>query len=584
MAVTGQTLDPSDNLNVRSDLDSPAVQTAIDLIERNKNTKIQKDGINLRIQRLIEDGFSAKTPAGTKKITGKMLIQAIFNFVNVLKSLDFTIHGTGAPEWLEQIVTAGVSTVMDMGGYNSSLREKNGAFLKLSTWGDGPILIGSNPDPDALCPISFSPVSNANIYWDPFATVVRGNKGQSAKKALVIFNMSWAEAIDNYPILKKIGGKGRIPRETSIFKDLERKYENKPDIQKDETEVAFFYNICDPLNYTVFVGTACTIVEEYEGDDYPFMFTDGFGKEEAYIPILNFICFPATEGMWNYGLGNAFYDIAIACRQLTNMGTNHALDVADPLWNISMPKGEAGKFFNKAALAQEMRSQGKKGFITTEYDPTMPGANGINVTPFMAQADMNTWTAMWERLDRELKRFGINLDATEYSTNPNQMEIMAKDNEQTKLAKQVMEWNASESQFAVEVTMEMIKKFVKSSDKTPLNLTTMIKAEGVEFRPDQMTLGMVADELRKRHYFVKVNSRSGALPSNMMKQAQLNALMPFAQPGSQAFRSLTQQNAALNDVDLKGEDFEVPMPTGGAPVTPEQGQVAQTDKLPLIPR
>lgn len=582
MPITSSTLDPVINENVVSDVEKKAVQTAIDIIERTKNAKIQKDTDNIRIQKLLEDGFSVKTPVGTKRVTGKMLAQAVFNVVNILKPLDFQIHGSGVREWLEQIVTMGVSTVMDYGGYASSLRDKNGAFLKLTSWGDAYMMIGANPDKDARSPIEFSPVSNANVYFDPFATVIRGSQGQAATKALVIFNMSWAEAIEAYPKLKEIGGKGKIPRESSIFKDLERKYENQPDLQKDEVEIAFFYDIVN-LNYTIFAGRACTILEQYEGDDYPFYFTDSTGKEEAYIPIINFMCFPSFEGMSNYGIGHALYDIAITSRQLTNMGTNHALDVADPLWHFNLPKGEGGKFFEKMSAAQEMRAQGKKGFITTEYDPDRPGANQVGVNSLMGQSDFNMWTAMWERLDRELKRFGINLDETQYSSNPNQMEIMARDNELSKLAKQIMEWNASETKFAVEVTIEMIKKFVKKGDKTPLNLTTSVKAEGIEFRPDQMTLGMVADELRKNHYFVKVNSRSGAIPSNMMKMAQIDSVLQLTQPGSSAWKTLATRKANYNDLDVNGEDMIMEQqPTQAPEAKPTDPLVAQTDKLPLI--
>lgn len=531
----------------------------------------------------MEDGAKVVTPAGTKKISGKLLLQAIFNLVNTLKPLDFTIHGTGATSWMENIVTMGVSTVLNYGGYNSALRDKNGAFLKLSTYGDGYVMIGSNPDPKSRSPIVFTPLSNSSVYFDPFATCMRGFKGQAATKALVIQNYPWAEAIRLWPRLKKIGGRGKIPRESSIFKDMERKYENQPDIQKDETEIGFFYDTTN-LNYTVFAGTACTILEQYEGEDYPFRFTDSSGQEEAYIPILDFMCFPASEGMHNYGLGNIFYDLATIMRQLTNMGANHALDVADPLWHFNLPKGEAGKFFNKMSLAQEMRSQGKKGFITTEYDPSNPGSNAVGVNSLIAQSDFNSWTAMWERLDRELKRFGVFLDSTEYSANPNQMEIMARDNELTKLAKQIMEWNASESQFAVEVTIEMIKKFVKKNDKTPLNITSSINAEGVDIRPDDITLGMLADELRSRHYFVKVNARSGAIPSNLMKLTQIDQILPAAQPGSLAWKSLIRDKAAINDIEITGDDLLLPMAPNAPEAQATTPATSQTEKLPLIPR
>ena len=75
-----------------------------------------------------------------------------------------------------------------------------------------------------------------------------------------------------------------------------------------------------------------------------------------------------------------------------------------------------------------------------------------------------------------------------------------------------------------------------------------------------MTLGKLARELNSNKVFVKVNSRSGAIPSNVLQQTQVTRLLGSVQPGSPAYYKLLRQYAQLNDRDLALEDFEVAAP------------------------
>jgi hypothetical protein len=400
---------------------------------------------------------------------------------------------------------------------------------------------------------------------------------------VVIFSYSIEEARRLYPQMSD-ECKGRVPRESSYYKDLDRRFEQRQQTEKNLVEVAHAFDISNDI-HLVFGGKACEILESNKGDSYPFTFTTNEGKEESYIPVLNLMCLPASEGMYNHGLGEVLYDLATLSRQLMNMGVNHALDVADPLWNISLPKGEAAKFFEKMRSANEMRQQGRKGFITTEYDPNSPGGNQVGLSSLVAQNNFNELVAMFDRLDKEVKRFGINLDEIDFAPNTTATEILAREESASAFVKQTMEYNSSEVETAVLITIEMIKRFVSKNDKTPLNLTTMIDTGETKFRPDDITLGMISDELRKYHYFVKVNSRSGAIQSNIMEQAQNAQLLQYAQPGSKAWASLVGNQARLNDREIDGNDF---MPEGlptGAEAGPNQPAMAsETQRMTINPR
>jgi len=157
-------------------------------------------------------------------------------------------------------------------------------------------------------------------------------------------------------------------------------------------------------------------------------------------------------------------------------------------------------------------------------------------------------------------------------------------------AKQVMENNASETKFMLECVLYMIEEFVSSKDKTPLDITHKIyDDEGGEIPADKMTLGLVRNAIKKYHWTIRVNDRSGANPSNVLQQAQITRTLQFAQPGTPAFYKLSAQLANINDRDVSMEDFMVPQqpapPQGGAPQEIEEGQEpSQTDRLKVDPR
>lgn len=568
-------LDPEVNLNVQDGKDNKAVQTALKLLSSNYTLKNEQDSKNDLIQELFENGFEVKSPIGPKKIASKKLFQAMWRTAGRMKPLDFTIHGTGRPEPMEKITSMGVSTVMDRGGYASALRDKNGAFFKLLMYGDGFIQIGSNPEKGTLSPLKYRSVSNSNVYVDAYATMMRSATGSGeVNKCCVIFSYPWAEAIKLFPELKKKGGAGEIPRNLYSEKEIERDYEQEHELQT-KTEIAYFYDI-NNLNYTVFAGTSCTVLEEYNGDDYPFL-----KGGEAYIPISQFICMPSSEGFYNHGIGSMIYDLALVSQRLMNMEVGHLEDNVYPITLMNVPQGEASKFFNKLQLAHEMRAAGKKGYVAMEYDPNNPNASSVQAQSLLTNNLFNEWQIMYDKLDQEIKRMGVFLDEADRGANVTATQVLAEEESANAFVKQIMEYNASETQHLVEVTMDCVLKFSTKKDKTPLNLTTKIDlGEGDMIRPDGVTLGMVRDELSKHNYFVKVNARTGAIPSNVLQQAQISKTLQFTMPGTPAYAKLTHQLAQLMDRDVSMEEFappQAPAPQEGGEV-PVEGEVTGTDR------
>ncbi len=572
---SGNTFDPPMNYSPKNDFGKKSVQSALFCIQNARDTKIRRDSKNFLIQNLFEQGFEIRSPVTPRRITSKMLQQVFWRTANRMKPLDFEIFGSGRPVINRRIVTAGVSTVLERGGYTRALRDKGGAFQKALMWGDGFVHFGANPDPDADFPIVYTPISNSNIYTDSYSTAIRaGGLGRSARKCAIIFSMSWATACQRIPKIKKLAAPGKVPRDTGFYKELERTFiqTNK---EYDVIEICHFYDL-DARAFVTFAGPTCAVLEEFKGDKYPFVKGD---NKEPYIPILQMICMPSSEGFYNHGLGDMFYDIGMLSSQLMNMGYNHAVDNADPFTLIGVPKGQTAKLFNSMRAAGEMRQAGKRPIIPMEYDPATPGSDKVQMEALTTQNMVNEIEAMFNHLTKEVARMGVNLDDVEYGADVTAHQIVAEQSSQNAFVQQMMEYNASETQFAVETAMDMIEKLVSSRDSTPLNLSASYPmtdpktGKPVKVSADTITLGAVRDELKKYHYWVDVNARTGAQPSNILEQARIEKIFPLTLPGSKAQATLLKALSDSSSLDISEEDFAPtpPAPPPPAPGAPPQG-------------
>lgn len=555
------------NYNVVSGIDNPAVKSAIELIKKSELIRDEKESEWEAIQEIFELGFEVSNPAGTRRFESQLLWQAVYKTVSKMKPLDATFHGSGADQDIEKVVTDGVQTVLTEAGFPNVLRDKFGAFYRFLLFGDSFVRVGTD-NKDSEFPIKFQNTSLLNVYVDPNATSMRTPSGEKDVDELVaVYKYTWDEAVELYPELEKTGGPGKIPRSDADLEDLDETEDQElnQDSQR-EIEIAHYYNKSKE-RYTIFAGSALTVLEDLEGKEYPFVM-----KGEPYIPFIHFMGFPASEGFYNYGLGHILYKLAIVTRQLSNKATNYAMDNVDPIRIMNIPQGESAKFFNKILSAEEARASGRKGFIINEYGNADPEGGQTRIETLSSDALTQEWERLFNMFDREIKRLGINLDDVDRGAARTATQIIAEEENSDLFVKQILEQNASEFKFVYTLTLDFISKFISKNNKTPLNLTTKITVDGQEMRMDDITLGMVADEIKKRNYFVKVNSRSGAIPSNLMRQAQISRTLQFLPRGSPAQLRLVQQLAALDDNEVSLEEIGFQAGAGGEAPTEQIGQ------------
>lgn len=554
------------------------VKSALQLLGRVGLIHNQREAQWRAIQSLFECEFELSNSTGTRKISSKLLLQALMKWVTKLKFLDFELFSTNADKLKNAIMTEAVSTVMDEGGLARCLRDKGGVFYKMPIFGDSWIQLGTIEGKGF--PVQYRVGSLSDTYIDNGCVDVRDPvSGLSTNEACTIYRYNWGQFCNLYPDFKNKVVKGTIPRSLRWRKQIEKTWIQTFYNDEDVIEVAHYWNLGKKA-YCMFAGGACTPLVEYYDEEYPYMI-----EGEAYIPLIHFKCFPSTEGFYNWGLGHALFDLAEVMASMDNMAYNHALDNVYPINFISIPKGQATKVFAKIQQANEQRKAGGKGYAVLEYGAgDAPGRSGIGIEPFQSQPITQEWERAFTRIERQITRLGIQLDAVDRGTTITATQVLSEEENSDQNLKQIMEFNASECKFLVEVTLNMMKNLVSKRDKTPVHFTTNFKVDGQAIDLSQFTLGHIAEELKKDKYFVRINSRSGTIPSKTMQRAEIAQIFPLLQPGSPAQIKSIVKLAQINNQEISEEDLapqQVPQPQG-APAGEEASLEApptETDAL-----
>ncbi len=555
-------LDTKLNSNVQTDITKPVIHDALLLMEQNYSDKNSRDQRDRQIFDFIEEGYDLFTPVGGKKVTSKMIGQAIWNMQIRGKPLDFTMHGSGADYDEERVMTEGLATILKKGGYLSSFRDKGGLLQTLLTLGDSYRLIGAREE--GSFPIQFTNISNGNIYVNTQATDFRCTN-KPVTKCAVVFSGTWNEFCSYFPDAAKTAGAGTIPRQLSTIQDNDQTSTQQ---QENKIEWCYYYDI-ENRHYAVFAGSQCTLIEEKDGKEFPFIYKDQEGREQAYIPVSHYKCFPSVRGFNNRGIAEMFYDLAKQQSTLYNLLSGSVENnLFDPTL-VSLPHAEAEKFFGKLQASYKERALGKRPLIPIEYDAT--NANQIGVHSLSVPTAVNEYLALTAEIEKNLKNMGIFMGELELSTNPNQLEIMTKKEISNQCMRQIMEGNASETEFELDITLDFARKMIKKGDKTGLNLTTLGHIDGKPYRADFMTLGLFKTFLGQRQWFFNVDSKSGKIPSGAEQLTGAQSMLPYLAPGTPDYNATVKQIADVNGIKLS-PNFAVAMPEPG---TPNGGQTPQ---------
>lgn len=582
------TLDSEPNENVQIDKDNPGVLDAIKLIQENLEEKNTRDNKNELAIDLVEEGAEVSNDVdGLDKVKSKKGYQGFWKLISRIKPLDYWIHGVGQTQEVERVMFAAIEMILKRGGYYQSLLGKGGALSNAVAIGDGFILLTTR---EKGFPFKFVSIPNNNVYLDHKATGFRSGSKQ-VKKCVIIIERSIGEFNKLHPKYAKKVGAGRIPRDSSILRDLD---DSRLNISLDDERIIEEAHLFDIENdaYVVFAGSGCTVINEQIGDDYPFRYRNPDTEcDESYIPVFHKMGFPAFKGFYNHGLFHWLYDLCVYDKRLFNKIANHVDDNADPVQLFSVPMGQAESVFEQLEMAQEARSEGKRPAVAVEIDPNKPNGGQVSVSSLATQTDINAYDRMDQYVDRNFRRFGVSLDEGDFSGNPNELQILAEEESNSMTSKQLMEYNSYELERMLIIILDLIPKLVKpdkikyakdadgnfvlneqgervveeviQGDKTPVLLSTNVFTPKGTVKMPALTLGFIAMELEENIYFPNVNSRTGAITPRMLI-AKISKLIGTADPGSKADVSLRGQLAQAYDQDIPAEDFITPYGSEGA--------------------
>lgn len=537
----------------------------LQLIQDNADTKRMRDSRNQSIIKMYNDGFDVTDNVGARKITSQMLFQAHWRLMNKIKPLDFEIHATGRPQYVEQLATFGLTTLARRAELLDIFRSKGGVYWNQFLFGDGFYMLGTQENEEI--PLISMIIPNSNIYIDQFCTSIRSTSGRGATKVLVIFSMPESMAYRLFPEFKRAGVSGTIPREFNqpINTETGRSYNQTYRLGKELFEVGYFYDIEDPKKpeFHIVGGDACHTARSFVNEKYPFII-----KNKPYIPVGQQSCMPTAEGFWNFGVGDLLYRMANVNRQLANLAIGHAEEVVWGDTFVSIAQGTAENFFASLQESRRGKAEGFKPYIPIEYDPASPNSNRVVAQTLQTGSAMNEFIALRDVLDREIRRCGITLDDMDLTPRATQYQILAEEEKSTAFINSIQSRNTGDWEFTLQVLLDLGSKFIEKSNKSLIDVTASIQVDGVALEKGEYTLGAWADEIKKNNYFVKVDSSSGAIPSNVVRQAKLQRVMGVLQPGSPEFVEAVKDFAMLNDREINSAP---PTPPEAPPAPPASG-------------
>lgn len=551
----------------KSGVKDKTVKRALRLIANNYVEKTAKDNKNEAIAEMFEQGFAVPNPRNMGQVlSSKKFMQVMYAIIKQSQQHDFTLHGDQAKPYEEDIVKQGFGTVLRRAGWVDTFRSKNGTLSNSIMYGQGFRMIGLSEDEDTF-PIQFQNVTNTNVYVDSKSTSMRGGT-KPVREAALVFSGDFEELCNKFPKAKFKSGAGLIPRNNSTFVETDQLYLQKIQQGKDVTEWCYYYNL-DRQEYVLFSGAACTILTKKVGESYPFIYKDRFQKEKAYIPLTQRTALPSVKGFYDHGVMELIFDLAVLYQSVLNKFGRNINNNVDPYTLVNIPQGEDAKFFRRLQMADQMAAQGKRAFI-----PMTNGNAGdsVNFQPLFTQALAAEANALWDRIDLEIRRMGIYIDEldSQGTTNSTATEIRANMWQSTSFVRQIAEYNAPEAQFELEVVLDLIKKAIRKTDKSPMNLTTVVEVEVdgqmVEVDTKFLTLGMLKTSLMERHWWVQIDDKTGFVPNDEMQISKLQSVIPYLPPGSPVYNDTIKRLYGAQGIDIKFDEQSMQ-----PPVTPEMG-------------
>lgn len=566
--------------NVKSNAQDKHCKDMLEVIKSNSQSHSNHTREITDLKNLKKLTWEVADPKGVRRLESGLPHQVVDKVRQGMVQPSVTYSYDGVDPLVCDVVRDGIKTIQEDGGYFSVLVDKPNIFNESLSYGDSLIRIGWDEETSL---ITFDNVPIDSIYIDSNATVMHSaNSVRSVTRMVVIYAYDYDQATSLYPNVNF--GLGKIPRDSDTIKDFlettAQDWENK----KQEVEFAHYFNIGgDKPVYAIYAGESLTKVATYEGADYPFI-KKKTGK--PFIPVNQFRCFDSEEGFWNKGLLHPFYKYAIVRRELLNKAINQSLNAMSDTKVLNTAKGKGGVMLKRIKDSRSMVAAGQNAVIINDT------GEAVTVSQVEANNFENAQQAYREELDREIKRWGINLDGIGQAPSTSATQILQEAGVQDELKLDIINRNTEFFRQNDVQTMELVRSFIDENDERPIRTSVRIPKVKLDKLTGEMsavelpngeiateeltgiTYGDIRQLLDKYDFFVEVNTKSGIRESDHIKTARAQLLMQSSGGNPALIGKALKMLASANNISLTEEELgKAPVQTAGLPAGLPAGPV-----------
>lgn len=435
-----------------------------------------------------------------------LLSDIVYRAIDQYQLAPYQLIIPGATDVQEQIVRDAIAQQKIVSGLVSSLRDDpKGALSQLLlgncllTWG-----AGSKEDRKKGIAIKFRANRISQAFFTPSATKIRMPNGDyDATEGLIIAEFPKGEVDAMYPKAKEASS-GRLP----LISDDELQDENESLKLKDKvTQVGHYYNVEKGIYYII-VGASATVVEAYSDEDkrlpkYQWKL-DGMN----YIPASLLVCFPQLGQLYAKGLYHRFAKIARNDARRRIMAHKYVERNIYPDKFIVMDDENFATFEQQLWEVNRIRAQGEDAYVRIN-----PGEE-IKTGDLRGVPLSNEFERMKADDLDQVSQGGIAIRDVDRPVSESATATAAEEIAKTRLGAYITKINASESVFLTRIILDFIKRYIASDNETPVATEAkapalmdtgngMMEVPGEEVRMNKITLGAVADFLRKNPVFIK---------------------------------------------------------------------------------
>lgn len=542
--------------NVQSDIDDERVAEALKLINSQFQAYSDRNTTLESLKQLDNDVFEVAEPTGRDKLPSGLPRQVINKILGQITIPSSSYHCDDASEYETVAVRNAIEYILDEGGFEEAFLSKPSIARDAFMYGDGFVRVGL--DNEANVPVKFDNIDPTSLFVDSNATVMRTKRGtRSVQKIAMIDSFDYAQAVSMYDAKF---GKGAIPRSTDLSREFIKTQQQDTNADENTVEICHYFDISDKKNpvHMIFAGQNCTIIEENEGKSYPFWMDD----KTPFIPVGQFLCFPSNEGFYNFGLLHVFYKYAKIRQQLINKLINQSLNNMSDINVLNVGMDDEGLYIQKIREAKKIREKGESPFIIND------SGKEISITQLQREEFNQSLEQMYSDLDREIKRWGIDLDSIREGTSATATQIRLEAEAQSEFVQMIVDINTQFFEFIHQSTMAIIRKYVPKKDKrkVPVNVEMeKIKrdeqGETVGVEKDKMgqtvkeeyksaTLGEISELLNEYEFRVEINTKTGVVEKDTLKTARWSEMTQFAGANPLLLRNIVTNMAKANNLKL----------------------------------